>query len=90
MSVISKEELIHECVTVPSCCCCIQLLHNHLMDSCNYVCKNTLLAVKRRRTNTTSTCTFLTGHFDRQVPHVADHLLCMLRKWPMADRYIDP
>ena len=40
---ISKE-LIRECVTVPGCCCCMPLLHNHLMDSCNYVHKNTLLA----------------------------------------------
>ena len=38
---------------------------------------------------TTSTCTFLTGHFDRQVPRVAGRLLRMLRKWPMADRYIE-
>ena len=30
---ISKE-LICECVTVPGCCCCMPLLHNHLMDSC--------------------------------------------------------
>ena len=42
---ISKE-LIRECVTVPGCCCCMPLLHNHLMDSCKYVCKNTLLVVK--------------------------------------------
>ena len=27
---ISKE-LIRECVTVPGCCCCMPLLHNHLM-----------------------------------------------------------
>ena len=33
---ISKE-LIRECVTVPGCCCCMPLLHNHLMDSCSYV-----------------------------------------------------
>ena len=38
---ISKE-LIHECVTVPGCCCCMP----HLMDSCSYVHKNTLLAAK--------------------------------------------
>ena len=38
------KELIRECVTVPGCCCCIPLLHNHLMDSCSYVRKNTLLA----------------------------------------------
>ena len=37
---ISKE-LICECVTVPGCCCCMPLLHNHLMDSCSYVRKNT-------------------------------------------------
>ena len=37
---ISKE-LIHECVTVPGCCCCMPLLYNHLMDSCSYVRKNT-------------------------------------------------
>ena len=42
---ISKE-LIRECVTMPSCCCCMPLLHNHLMDSCSYVRKNTLLAAK--------------------------------------------
>ena len=41
-----SKELIHECVTVPGCCCCLPLLHNHLMDSCNYVCKSTLLAAK--------------------------------------------
>ena len=41
---ISKE-LIRECVTVPGCCC-MPLLHNHLMDSCSYVRKNTLLAAK--------------------------------------------
>ena len=40
---ISKE-LIRECVTMPGCCCCMPLLHNHLMDSCSYVRKNTLLA----------------------------------------------
>ena len=38
--------LIRECVTVPSCCCCIPLLYNHLMDSCSYLRKNTLLAAK--------------------------------------------
>ena len=27
-------------------CCCMPLLHNHLMDSCSYVRKNTLLAAK--------------------------------------------
>ena len=32
---ISKE-LIRECVTVPGCCC-MPLLHNHLMDSCSYM-----------------------------------------------------
>ena len=42
---ISKE-LIRECVTMPGCCCCMPLLHNHLMDSCSYVRKNTLLAAK--------------------------------------------
>ena len=42
---ISKE-LIRECVTVPGYCCCMPLLHNHLMDSCSYVRKNTLLAAK--------------------------------------------
>ena len=41
---ISKE-LIRECVTVPGCCRCMPLLH-HLMDSCSYVRKNTLLAAK--------------------------------------------
>ena len=29
---ISKE-LIRECVTMSGCCCCMPLLHNHLMDS---------------------------------------------------------
>ena len=24
---------------MPGCCCCMPLLHNHLMDSCSYVCK---------------------------------------------------
>ena len=42
---ISKE-LIHECVAVPGCCCCMPLLHNHLMDSISYLRKNTLLAAK--------------------------------------------
>ena len=42
---ISKE-LIRECVTMPGCCCCMPLLHNHLMDSCSCVRKNTLLAAK--------------------------------------------
>ena len=42
---ISKE-LICECVTVSGCCCCMSLLYNHLMDSCSYVHKNTLLATK--------------------------------------------
>ena len=42
---ISKE-LIRECVTMPGCCCCMPLLHNHLMNSCSYVRKNTLLAAK--------------------------------------------
>ena len=41
---ISKE-LIREYVTVPGCCC-IPLLYNHLMDSCSYLRKNTLLAAK--------------------------------------------
>ena len=40
---ISKE-LIHECVTVLGCCCCIPLLYNHLMGSCSYLRKKTLLA----------------------------------------------
>ena len=31
---------------MPGCCCCMPLLHNHLMDSCSYVSKNTLLAAK--------------------------------------------
>ena len=31
------KELIRECVTVPGSCCCMPLLHNHLMDSCSYV-----------------------------------------------------
>ena len=33
---ISKE-LIRECVTMPGCCCCMPLLHNHLMDSCTVI-----------------------------------------------------
>ena len=37
---------MRECVTVPGCCCCIPLLYNHLMDSCSYLRKNTLLAAK--------------------------------------------
>ena len=43
---ISKEP-IRECVTMPGCCC-MPLLHNHLMDSCsyNFARKNTLLAAK--------------------------------------------
>ena len=42
---ISKE-LIRECVSMPGCCCCMPLLHNHLMDLCIYVRKNTLLAAR--------------------------------------------
>ena len=41
----SSKELIRECATMPGCCCML-LLHNHLMDSCSYVRKNTLLAAK--------------------------------------------
>ena len=43
---ISKE-LMRECVTVPGCCCCMHAtaVYYHLMDSCSYVRKNTLLAV---------------------------------------------
>ena len=41
-----SRELIRECVTVPGCCCCIPLLYNHLMNSFNYLRKNTLLAAK--------------------------------------------
>ena len=41
----SSKELIRECATMPGCCC-MPLLHNHLMDSCSYVRKNTLLAAK--------------------------------------------
>ena len=48
----------------------------------------TLTRIKAR--TTTSTCTFSTGHFDRQVPRVACHFLYMLGKWLMADRYIEP
>ena len=47
---ISKE-LIRECVNVPACCCCMPLLHNHLMDLCSYVCKNTLLAANKSHCN---------------------------------------
>ena len=32
---ISKE-LIRECVTVPGCCCCMPLLHNHLISHSRY------------------------------------------------------
>ena len=39
-----NKELIRECVTMPGCCCCMPLLHDHLIDSCSYVRKNTLLA----------------------------------------------
>ena len=28
-----SKELIRECVTMPGCCYCMPLLHNHLMDS---------------------------------------------------------
>ena len=43
---ISKELIrVCVCVTVPGCCC-MPLLHNHLMDSCSYLRKNTLLAAK--------------------------------------------
>ena len=41
---ISKE-LIRERISVPGCCC-MPLLHKHLMDSCSYVRKNTFLAAK--------------------------------------------
>ena len=41
-----NKELIRECVTMPGCCCYMPLLHNHLIDSCSYVRKNTLLAAK--------------------------------------------
>ena len=41
-----NKELIRECVTMPGCCCCMPLLHNHLINSCSYVRKNTLLAAK--------------------------------------------
>ena len=37
---MSEDQLIHECLTVPGCCCCMPLLDKHLMDSCRYVCKN--------------------------------------------------
>ena len=37
---------------------------------------------------TTSTCTFSTGHFDSLRSRVAGHLLRMLGKWLMSDRYI--
>ena len=53
---ISKE-LIRECVTMPGCCCCMPLLHNHLIDSCSYVRKNRLLAAKGG-----CKCTPLTPH----------------------------
>ena len=41
-----SNELICDCVTMPGCCCCMPLLHNHLMDSCSYVHKNILSAAK--------------------------------------------
>ena len=41
-----SEELMRQCVTAPGCCCCMPLLYNHLMDSCSYVHKHTLLAAK--------------------------------------------
>ena len=41
---ISKE-LIRDCLTVPGCYC-IPLLHNHLIDLCSYIHKNTLRAAK--------------------------------------------
>ena len=37
---------VRNCVTVPGFCCCMPLLYNHLIDSCKYVRKNTLLAAK--------------------------------------------
>ena len=40
------KELIRECVNVSGCCCCMPLLYNHLMNSCSYVHKNTLLAAQ--------------------------------------------
>ena len=49
-----------------------------------------LLRLARIKARTiTSTCTFSTSHFDRQVLRVAGHLLHMLGKWPMADSYIE-
>ena len=46
LEIMQYKELIRECATVPGCCCCMPLLHNHLMDSCSYVRKNILLATK--------------------------------------------
>ena len=50
---ISKE-LIRECVIMPGCCCSIPLLHNHLMDSCSYVRKNTLLTPPESATDSST------------------------------------
>ena len=47
-----------------------------------------LLSLARIKDRTIiNTCTFSTSHFNRQVPRVAGHLLHLLRKWPMTDRY---
>ena len=69
---ISKK-LIRECVTVPGCCC-MPLLHNHLMDSCSYVRKNTMLAAKGG-----CICTPLTPPGSATV-----YLLCMKRRANLA------
>ena len=37
---------VFNCMCVLGRCCCIPLLYNHLMDSCSYLRKNTLLAAK--------------------------------------------
>ena len=47
-----------------SCWCCIPLLYNHLMDSCSYLRKNTLLAAKGG-----SICTHLTPPPPPQIRH---------------------
>ena len=40
------------------------------------------------RTTASTTCTFSTGHFDSLRSRVAGHLMRMLGKWPISDRYI--
>ena len=63
---ISKE-LIRECVTMPGCCCCMPLLHNHLMDSWGYVRKNTLYSPPKG------------GAFAPPLPPLNPPLLCVAK-----------